>query len=332
MKRGSSGLSLCVGVDKPAGMTSHDAVGACRRIFGERRVGHTGTLDPMATGVLPVLVGSATRLSSYLTGHDKVYEARIAFGASTDTDDAQGEVVRERPVPPEVGDTGFALSVLGRFTGAQKQIPPVYSALKRGGKKACDEARKGNVIELDPRDIAVHDARLLRIDDALGPVTWDVRFAVSKGTYIRSLARDIGRACGTEAHLSALRRVASGSICIDECVSLETLTEVGSRAALDPVRALGYAICFVSEEEAARVRNGQPLPFEGRAFHAYETAAADVCACTSGVRERTAPADGDLVSIAAADKLLALYRCDDRAQALKAECVFSEGVSRGRSA
>ena len=124
MKRGESGLSLVVGVDKPSGMTSHDVVNRCRRIFGEKRVGHTGTLDPLASGVLPICIGPATRLGAYLTGHDKSYRATIAFGVGTDTDDCEGTVTRTGEAPVEVGDRCFAEQAVEQMLGPQKQLPP----------------------------------------------------------------------------------------------------------------------------------------------------------------------------------------------------------------
>ena len=141
MRRGQSEACLVVGVDKPEGMTSHDVVNACRRIFGERRVGHTGTLDPLATGALVVCVGPATRLDAYMVGHDKTYDVRISFGVATDTDDRTGEVLRTAEIPADVCDPDFAASVLLGFLGKQKQMPPAYSAIKKGGVKACDAAR-----------------------------------------------------------------------------------------------------------------------------------------------------------------------------------------------
>ena len=177
MKRGTSGLSLVVGVNKPAGMSSHDVVNRCRRIFGERRVGHTGTLDPMATGVLPVCVGPATRLGAYLTGHDKRYRVRIAFGAGTDTDDAEGRVLRTAPVPACVLDPEFARAFVAGLVGARKQMPPAYSAVKVGGTKSYEAARSGSIIELKPRDIVVHDALLLGVREAADGCdlpSWDV--------------------------------------------------------------------------------------------------------------------------------------------------------------
>lgn len=335
MKRGASGLSLVVGVDKPQGLTSHDVVSRCRRIFGEKRVGHAGTLDPMATGVLPVLVGPATRLNQYLTGHDKTYEALISFGASTDTDDAEGTVIRTASVPREVADPGFAASVLARFTGPLRQIPPLYSALKRDGKKACDEARKGHVVHVEPREVTVHRAQLIGIEQDGESIAWRVVFEVSKGTYIRSLARDIGNAAGSAAHLSGLRRRAVGMLSLEECSTLEALERIGATAALDPAMLLGYPIAFADEDAATCVRNGGSLPLAGMVLHEYPPARLRdrTCSCTSGLTcccEQ--PADGSLVSIARADRLLALYRVDEAVSRLRADCVFGEGVSRGRGA
>ena len=141
MKRGESGLSLVIGVDKPSGMTSHDVVNRCRRIFGEKRVGHTGTLDPLASGVLPICIGPAARLGAYLTGHDKAYRATIAFGVGTDTDDCEGAVTRTAPVPVEVGDRAFAEQFVAQMVGPQKQLPPAYSAIKVNGKKSYSTMR-----------------------------------------------------------------------------------------------------------------------------------------------------------------------------------------------
>ena len=143
MKRGQSGLSLIIGIDKPQGMSSHDAVNRIRRMFGERRVGHMGTLDPLATGVLAVCVGPASRLDAYLTNHDKTYEARIAFGAQTDTDDAAGEVIRQAAVASELSDATFAQEYLASIVGPRMQMPPAYSAIKKDGVKAYEAARRG---------------------------------------------------------------------------------------------------------------------------------------------------------------------------------------------
>lgn len=335
MKRGTSGLSLVVGVNKPAGMSSHDVVNRCRRIFGERRVGHTGTLDPMATGVLPICVGPATRLGTYLTGHDKHYRVSIAFGAGTDTDDAEGRVVRTGSVPACVLDAEFAASFVAGLVGARKQMPPAYSAIKVGGKKSYEAARAGTIIDLAPRDIEVYDARLLGVaEGADGSLpSWDVAFHVSKGTYIRALARDAGVALGCPAHVAALERTRLGTLELEECVSLEALEQLKDRVALDPVRLLGVRFAYIQGELATKVSHGTPLP--GAVCELFErrrtTTAAELCACTAGVRESCEePHEGEIVAMIADNKLVALYGYDEKRAVYQARCVFQTGVSRGR--
>lgn len=335
-KRGTTDLSLMVAVDKPSGMTSHDVVNAVRRIFGERRVGHTGTLDPLASGVLPVCIGPATRLDPYLVGHEKSYVVSVIFGTATDTDDAEGRPIRTGDVPEEVFDPFFASTFVASLVGPSKQLPPVYSAIKVGGRKACDEARKGNVIDLTPRDIEVFSAELLGIWGAEGaePARWDVAFTVSAGTYIRALARDMGNALGCPAHVGALRRTAVGALSLDECVSLETLSDIGRRAAVDPLRALGLRFAFLSDEEAARVRNGNPVPSSDLAIceRRRADAVAELCACTAGVRESCEPLrDGEVVALVHDNRLVALYEyCAEKGR-LASRCVFPIGVIRGCS-
>ncbi|MBQ3106575.1 MAG: tRNA pseudouridine(55) synthase TruB, partial [Eggerthellaceae bacterium] len=165
MKRGSSGLSLVVAVDKPSGMSSHDVVNRCRRIFGEKRVGHTGTLDPLASGVLPICVGPAARLDAYMTNHDKRYVVQVVFGASTDTDDCMGSVLNTGSVPSRLYSEEFATDFVAGLVGKHRQLPPVYSAIKVNGEKACDAARKGRIIDLTPREIEVYDARLVSMEE-----------------------------------------------------------------------------------------------------------------------------------------------------------------------
>ena len=244
MKRGTTDLCLVLAVDKPSGMTSHDVVSRARRIFGEKRIGHTGTLDPLASGVLPLCVGPATRLDQFLTGHDKSYVVSVVFGAATDTDDCDGGVIRTGVVPDEVFDPFFASVFVGGLVGKSKQLPPVYSAIKVGGTKACDAARKGRVIDLAPRDIEVYSAELLGIGGADGtePARWDIAFKVSKGTYIRALARDIGNSLGCPAHVGALRRTAAGAIGIADCVTLEVLEEMGERSARGSAEGARHAL------------------------------------------------------------------------------------------
>ncbi len=287
-RRGATGLSGVLLVDKPAGMTSHDVVARVRRITGEGRVGHAGTLDPMATGLLVVLVGPMTRLEPFLSAAEKSYEATIAFGTATDTDDAEGATVATGDVRPEVLDPAYASLVLAGFLGPAEQRPPAYSAIKVGGEVAHRAARAGAPIELAMRPIEVFEATLTGIDaDA---ARWDVAFRVSKGTYIRALARDIGEAVGVPAHLSALRRTGSGSLRIADAHALDAIADI-TAAFTDPVAALGLRAL---EVDPARIANGGPL--DRQAGDAIETG--ENVALT---------ADGELLAICSAteDRLVA---------------------------
>jgi len=244
-RRGATGLIGILPVDKPAGMTSHDVVARVRRATGEGRVGHAGTLDPMATGLLVVLVGAYTRLAPYLTSADKSYEATITFGFETDTDDADGSPVRTSAVCEHLADPAYAARVLHGFLGTSSQTPPAYSAIKLGGQTAHKAARAGNPLALAPREIEVLAADLQAVDAESD--SWRVAFTVSKGTYVRSLARDIGRACGSAAHLSALRRVTSGTLTLDDAHPLDDVTAAAENGLLDslfadPLRALGLPV------------------------------------------------------------------------------------------
>ncbi|MHB1450577.1 MAG: tRNA pseudouridine(55) synthase TruB [Coriobacteriia bacterium] len=258
-RRGATGLSGLLVIDKPGGMTSHDVVARLRRSTGERRIGHAGTLDPLATGVLLVLIGSATRLERYLSGHDKSYRALIAFGTETDTLDSDGSVVATHPVPETILQPEQATRILTGFIGLGTQVPPAYSAIKRDGVPAYRLARAGADVEMAPRDMVVHEASLRAVDAA--SATWDVHFSVSKGTYIRSLARDIGVAAGYGAHLAALRRTSVGAIVIDEAHSLDAACDAAAAGVLpglftDPVPALGFP---TMNGDAATVQAGRML-------------------------------------------------------------------------
>lgn len=349
MKRGTTDYSLVIGVNKPKGMTSHDVVNRVRKAFGERRVGHTGTLDPLAEGVLPICVGPATRLDPYLTGHDKTYVVRIAFGMSTETDDAEGRVLRCGPVPSQLEDESFAELYLATLIGHHKQLPPVYSAIKVDGKKSYEAARKGNIIDLAPRDIEVRSARLVGMGRgyAMPGITgdaaeaeselcdlpwWDVEFCVSKGTYIRSLARDAGIALDCPAHVAALKRTKAGALSLDECVMLEALDRERERAAIDPVRLLGFRFAYADGQLATRILNGGVLkPAELQLYvQRRARAAQETCACTAGVCQSCEPPeDGELVSVILENRLVALYRFDAGKNSWRAACVFQKGVSRG---
>lgn len=334
MKRGQSGISCIVGVDKPEGMSSHDVVNACRRIFGERRVGHTGTLDPLATGALCVCVGPATRLDAYMTDHDKTYDVRIAFGVATDTDDAAGEPVHVCDVPPCVCDERFARAHVASLVGRHKQLPPAYSAIKRGGVKAYEAARAGNVIALEPRDIEIYDAELLDLerDHDAAVLYWDVRLSVSKGTYIRSIARDIGHALKTAAHVSRLRRLQAGALDVADCLSLEALERRGLDAAIDPVFLLGYRMAFLDEAQAAAVRNGAFLPLEKLTLFDAPRRFDDAdCGPMRGAHRSEAPcADGETIGLVFGNELLALYTVRLQHGQARPCCVFSQGVIRGK--
>ena len=333
MKRGESGLSFVVGIDKPVGMTSHDVVNRCRRIFGEKRIGHTGTLDPLASGAMAVCVGPATKLSNYLTFHDKTYIARIVFGAATDTDDAEGTVIRQAPVPEELADATVAQFVLDGMCGVQKQLPPAYSAVKVGGVKSYEAARAGSVIDLRPREIEVHRADLAFVGrDERGTLFWDVRFEVSAGTYIRSLARDLGVSRGTCAHLAALRRVRSGVLSVSECVSLEALESDPNMGRLDPIRLLGCRYCALEDAQLVKaVSNGARLSPESLVLlerGVPEHVAAD--SCTPYVIQSDKPlAEEELVALLHENKLVAIYAYDSDSHTLKSRCGFAQGVSRG---
>ncbi len=254
-KRGQTDLSGVLLVDKPAGMTSHDVVDRVRRLTGERRVGHAGTLDPLATGLLVVLVGPATRLAPYLTSAEKSYRARVVFGTETDTDDAEGRVTVTASVPDEVCDPFFAASTVAALVGTHEQIPPAYSAIKRGGVVAYEAARAGEAIELEPRSVQVVSATLVGVE-CTGEVAWDIEFAVSKGTYVRALARDLGRALNTAAHLGALRRVRSGAMDVTSAYTLEqieTATRVDSDSRAKPTLQDGTGSSDQTEHGAARL-------------------------------------------------------------------------------
>ena len=205
-------------VDKPQDWTSQDVTARLRRVFHTRRIGHGGTLDPMATGVLPVFVGRATRGVEFFEHAEKTYETVLRLGLTTDTEDIWGETLEQRPV--EI--TAEKLEgVLADFRGEILQIPPMYSALKVNGQKLCDLARKGKEVERKPRPITIHELTLLET----GENTLRLRVRCSKGTYIRTLCKDIGQALGCGGCMAELRRVRAGAYTIEEAVPLQTLLD-----------------------------------------------------------------------------------------------------------
>ena len=192
-------------MDKPAGVSSHDVVAVARRAVGEKRIGHAGTLDPFATGLLVLLLGRATRLLPHMPGEPKVYDATISFGTETDSEDLHGNVVREAPLPsrPEL------LALLPMLTGAIEQVPPAYSAKRIEGERAYAIARRGETPEMRPVPVQVHRWEVLGLEGSEQVSEARVRITCGGGTYVRSLARDLGRLAGSAAHLTALRRHAA---------------------------------------------------------------------------------------------------------------------------
>ncbi|MEO8563359.1 MAG: tRNA pseudouridine(55) synthase TruB [bacterium] len=235
-------------VDKPAGMTSHDVVLAARRAFGESRIGHAGTLDPFATGLLVLLLGRATRLLPHLDGVPKIYDAVIALGRETETDDLEGATVREADPPP---DAAIA-DAIARLTGPLDQIPPAYSAKRVDGRRAYAAARAGIALALEPARVEVFSWSDVVRDGARLRAT----IACGGGTYIRALARDLGRLSGSAAHLSELRRVRSGPFRVTDAVSLDALRagEVTLRPALDALPTIPHV--SLDGDDAERVLRG----------------------------------------------------------------------------
>ena len=239
-------------VDKPQGWTSQDVTARLRRVFNTRRIGHGGTLDPMATGVLPVFVGRATRGVEFFEHAEKTYETVLRLGITTDTEDISGTVLTEQ----DAFVTGEQLEeVLANFRGEILQVPPMYSALKVGGQKLVDLARKGKEVERQPRPITIHELRLLGMDaDGI-----HLRVRSSKGTYIRTLCKDIGEALGCGGCMAALRRVQAGEYTIDEAVPLQTLLETEDpEPYLRPVDTMfrQYDAITLTEKQELRCRNG----------------------------------------------------------------------------
>jgi tRNA pseudouridine55 synthase len=207
-------------VDKPKGLTSHDVVYRLRRKLQMKKIGHAGTLDPMATGVLVMLIGKATRISQYLMSVDKIYEGEATLGVVTDSQDAEGEVMETRPVP-ELTEAQ-AREVMKTFLGDQYQTPPMHSAIKKNGVPLYKLARQGEEVEREPRFIRISAFNLLLF--ALPKLTFDLH--CTKGTYVRTVAHDLGQKLGCGAHLSALRRTGSGKFKIDQCLPLEAIEEL----------------------------------------------------------------------------------------------------------
>lgn len=257
--------------DKPAGMSSNQALQKVRWLFQAEKAGHTGSLDPLATGLLPICFGEATKFSQHLLDADKVYRTRMRLGQKTTTADAEGEVIAERPVPRLTRDEIEA--VLSSFRGEIDQVPSMFSALKREGRPLYELARQGIEVEREARRIRIHRLDLLQVE----PEHWELEVSCSKGTYIRNLVEDIGEALGCGAHVAALRRLSSGPFCLPEhagITDLQRLAEEGGLAALDHLLLPPWAALsdltrtFLTDNQAFYLLRGQPvqvadLPPEG---------------------------------------------------------------------
>lgn len=248
-------------VDKPVGPTSHDIVGRARKALGTRKIGHTGTLDPFASGLLALCVDAATRLAEYLTGMDKVYEAVAVLGVGTDTLDREGAVLETDEAWKNLGQDEIE-AALGGLRGDVLQVPPQFSAKKIGGEAMYRKARRGETVELEPVPVRIGRLELLELELPR------VRLLVecSSGTYVRGVARDLGAALGTAAHLDELRRTAVGGFSVDRAVPADSLDdpEAVSRAWLTPAEALAHLPRIrVNEELALRLARGQSVEATG---------------------------------------------------------------------
>lgn len=240
-------------MDKPAGPTSHDVIARVRRVLGERSAGHTGTLDPFATGLLVVLLGRATRLARFLDDRPKVYRATVRLGEGTDTDDATGR--RTSEVTGRTFTAAEVRQALTGFVGTYAQRPPAYSAKKVEGERAYALARGGRDVALAPVEVTIHQAELLGV---AGPDV-EIRVAVSGGTYVRALARDLGERLGVPAHCATLRREAIGELLVEQAVPLDDLTS--DVPVLPPAQVVAHLPSIeVSGEEVAALSHGRRIP------------------------------------------------------------------------
>lgn len=245
-------------VDKPSGLTSHDVVARVRRLAGTRKVGHAGTLDPMATGVLVVGVNRATRLLGHLTLTEKAYDATVRLGATTVTDDADGEVLSRTPAN-EVGDDAVAAALVP-LTGEIDQVPSAVSAVKIDGKRSYKRVREGEEVALPARRVTVRELTVLGTRREPGLVDLDVRVVCSSGTYVRALARDLGAALGVGGHLTSLRRTHVGPYTLDVARTLDELAEDFSVLPIAEAARSAFPVRDVGEDDARVVSHGGRLP------------------------------------------------------------------------
>lgn len=245
-------------LDKPLGFSSNQALQKAKWLLRAEKAGHTGTLDPLATGVLPLCFGAATKFSQLHLDADKTYETTVRLGVKTTTGDAEGDVIDTRPVQCTVGEV---VEVLDRFMGDITQVPPMHSALKKDGKPLYEYAREGETVEREPRHVTIHDLELLDLQLQGEATHLRLRVTCSKGTYIRTLGEDIAEALGCGGHLSMLRRVQTGPFDASQCISVEALEAMNEAARLErllPIEALlpGHARVTLGHEDAGRFLSG----------------------------------------------------------------------------
>ncbi len=286
-------------IDKPEGMTSFSAVSRIKRLAGEKRVGHTGTLDPMATGVLPIFLGRATALSSILLEAEKQYTATVKLGITTDTCDITGTIQSEKPVS---GTEEELLSAVESLKGEMDQVPSMYSALKKDGVRLYELARRGEEVEVEPRRITINKLILKSFDKD----TFEIYVSCSKGTYIRSLCRDIGEKLGCGATMTALRRNSTCGFSEEDCVKLDDLTDENITEYL---KSEEYAVrhlreVFVSEKQAVRFSNGGQLSYERLKNTDFE--------------------DGELLRIKFQDKFLGIGFAENDKQQIAIKCIINQ--------
>jgi tRNA pseudouridine55 synthase len=283
-KRKGRDISGWLCLDKAVGQTSTAAVASVKRLFGAQKAGHAGTLDPLASGALPIALGDATKTVPFVQDGEKLYRFTVRWGVETDTDDADGAPVAASDKRP---DRAAILAALPEFTGEIMQRPPAYSALKIEGARAYDLAREGETVTLEERPVSIHSLTLVEMPDADHAV---LEAACGKGTYVRAIARDLGRRLGTLGHVSALRRLKVGPFDEASMITLAALIdarEAGSAADLDRfLQPVGVALgtlpeIAVSSSDAARLRRGQSVLLRGRDAPAFAGAAHAVCAGTS---------------------------------------------------
>lgn len=286
-------------IDKPEGMTSFSAVSRIKRLASEKRVGHTGTLDPMATGVLPIFLGRATALSSILLEAEKQYTATVKLGITTDTCDITGNILSEKSVTVTEAEL---LSVLENFKGEIEQVPPMYSALKKDGVRLYELARRGEEVEIEPRKVTINELILKNFDGN----TFQIFVSCSKGTYIRSLCRDIGETLGCGATMTELRRNATCGFSEEDCVKLDDLTPDNISEFL---KSEEYAVrhlreIFISEKQAIRFSNGGQLSYD-------RLKNADFC-------------DGELLRVKFGDRFLGIGIAENEKQQVAIKCVINQ--------